>query len=123
LSAKTNVVKNRPNASERQGMAMTTNTVTKGLLVRIEALPGREDDVAQFLKDGLSLVEQEPDTTAWFAVRLGPSTFGIFDVFPDDSGRQAHLSGKVAAALMENAGAMFEQPSIEQLDVIASKLP
>ncbi|MDX6715900.1 MAG: hypothetical protein QOH30_2458, partial [Baekduia sp.] len=112
-----------PTPQRKARMATTTNTVTKGLLVRIEAMPGREDDVARFLQDGLSLVEQEPDTTAWFAVRLGPSTFGIFDVFPDDSGRQAHLSGRVAAALMENAGTLFEQPTIEQLDVIASKLP
>jgi quinol monooxygenase YgiN len=104
-------------------MATTTNTVTKGLLVRLEALTGREEDVAEFLKDGLAIVEHEPDTTAWFAVRLGPTTFGIFDVFPDDSGRQAHLAGRVAAALMENAGTLFEQPTIEQLDVLACKLP
>ncbi len=98
-------------------------TVTKGLLVRIEAAEGREAEVEQFLEGGLSMVEEEPDTTAWFAVKLGPSTYGIFDVFPDDSGRQAHLSGKVAAALMENAGDLFASPTIEELDVLAAKLP
>lgn len=73
-----------------------------GLYVKLDAKPGKEDEVEQFLKDGLSIVQEEPDTVAWFAIRLGPSAFGIFDVFPDESGRQAHLSGQVAAALMEN---------------------
>jgi quinol monooxygenase YgiN len=99
------------------------DSVTVGLLVRIEAKPGREGDVESFLAGGQALVEEEPDTTAWFAVRLGPSTFGIFDVFPDQSGREAHLSGRVAEALGENAGELFEAPEIEQVDVIASKLP
>src|SRR3982751_1336475 len=104
-------------------MATAPDTVTKGLLVRIEARPGREDDVERFLRDGQSLVEEEPGTTAWFAIRLGPSTFGIFDVFADDAGRQAHLDGRVAQALGENAGELFDRPSIEPLDVVASKLP
>jgi len=99
------------------------NGVTKGLFVRIEALPGKEADVASFLQSGLSLVEQEPATTTWFAIRFGPSTFGIYDAFPDESGRDAHLSGAVAAALGENTGKLFEEPSIEQVDVIAAKLP
>ncbi|MEJ7653381.1 MAG: antibiotic biosynthesis monooxygenase [Chloroflexia bacterium] len=97
--------------------------VTVGLLVRLEAKPGKEAEVESFLDGGLSLVEQEPDTTAWFGVRLGPTTFGIFDVFPSESGREAHLSGRVAEALMANAGELFEPPTIEKLDVIASKLP
>lgn len=97
--------------------------VTVGLLVRLEAKPGKEADVERFLKDGLPLAEQEPDTRAWFAVRMGPSTFGIFDVFPDDSGRQAHLNGPIAAALMENASELLaEAPEITQLDVLAAKL-
>ena len=99
-------------------------TVTVGLLVRLEAKPGKEAEVARFLEGGLTLVQEEPATTAWFAIRLGPSTFGIFDVFPDDSGRQAHLSGRVAAALMEQAPELFAQPpAIENIDVLASKLP
>ena len=98
--------------------------VTVGLLVRLEAKPGKEADVEQFLKGGLAIVQDEPATTAWFAIRMGPSTFGIFDVFPDDSGRQAHLAGRVAAALMAQAPDLLAQPpNIEQLDVLASKLP
>ncbi|MEY2411997.1 MAG: hypothetical protein QOD84_603, partial [Acidobacteriaceae bacterium] len=70
------------------------------------------------------LVQQEPQTTAWFAIRMGPSSFGIFDVFADDSGRQAHVSGKVAAALMAKAPELLSKPpGIEKIDVLASKLP
>ena len=105
------------------GTTSQTGTVAKGLLVRIEANPGREADVEAFLDGGLDLVLEEPATTAWFAIRLGPSTFGIFDVFPDEAGRDAHLGGKVAAALMENVGDMYPEPTIEKLDVRASKLP
>ncbi len=98
--------------------------VTTGLFVRLEAKPGKEADVARFLEGGLPLVEQEPATKAWFGIRLGPSTFGIFDVFPDEAGRQAHLSGRVAAALMEKAPDLFSQaPSLERADVLAAKLP
>jgi quinol monooxygenase YgiN len=97
--------------------------VTVGLLVRLEAKSGKESEVEQFLKSGLAIVEEEPDTTAWFAIRMGPSTFGIFDVFPDDSGRQAHLTGRVAAALMAKASELLaEPPAIEKIDVLASKL-
>ena len=105
------------------GTAAQTGTVTKGLLVRIEANPGREADVEAFLNGGLEIVLGEPATTAWFAVRLGPSTFGIFDVFPDEAGREAHLGGKVAAALMGNVGELYGEPTLEKLDVLASKLP
>ena len=98
-------------------------SVTKGLLVRLEALPGKEDEVQEFLGIGRGLVEEEPATVAWFAIRLGPSSFGIFDVFPDDAGRDAHLSGAVAAALGEQTGKLFSEPTIEKLDVLGSKLP
>ncbi len=95
-----------------------------GLLVRLEAKPGREGDVENFLRGGLSVVQGEPATIAWFAIRLGPSTFGIFDAFPDESGREAHLSGRVAAALTEKAPELFAQPpTIEKVDVLAAKLP
>jgi quinol monooxygenase YgiN len=103
--------------------AEQTTTVTKGLFVRIEAKTGHEGDVEAFLDGGLDLVLEEPATTAWFAIRLGPSSFGIFDVFPDDAGRDAHLNGQVAAALMENAGTLYDEPAIEKLDVLAAKLP
>ncbi len=98
--------------------------VTKGLLVTIEAKPGKERDVEEFLRGGQAIVEGEPATIAWFAIQMGPSTYGIFDVFPDEAGRQAHLSGQVAAALMERSDELFSQPpNIQQLDVLAAKLP
>lgn len=98
--------------------------VKVALFVRLEAKPGKESAVESFLLSGLPLVMDEPDTAAWFAIRLGPTTFGIFDAFPNETGRQAHLSGKVAAALMAKAGELFsEPPSIEKADVLAAKLP
>jgi quinol monooxygenase YgiN len=86
--------------------------VNVALLVRLEAKPGKETDVEDFLRKGLALVQAEPETTAWFAIRLGASTFGIFDAFPDDAGRQAHLSGRVAAALKERAAELFSRPPV-----------
>jgi quinol monooxygenase YgiN len=98
--------------------------VTVALLVRLEAKPGKEKDVEAFLKSGLPLAQAEPATTAWFALRLGPRTFGIFDAFPDDSGRQAHLSGPIAAALMAKAADLLATPpNIEKVDLLAAKLP
>ena len=98
--------------------------VTVALWVRLEAKPGQEAAVERFLKDGLSIVQEEPATTAWFAIRMGQSTFGIFDAFPDDAGRQAHLQGRVAAALGQKAGELLAKPpSIEKIDVLAAKLP
>jgi quinol monooxygenase YgiN len=99
-------------------------SVKVALFVRLEAKAGKEAEVEQFLRGGLALVQQEPATTAWFGIRLGPSTFGIFDAFPDEAGRQAHLSGQVAAALMANAPELLAKPpSIEKVDVLAAKLP
>jgi quinol monooxygenase YgiN len=96
--------------------------VTVGLLVRLEAKAGKEAEVESFLKSGLAVVQEEPATTAWFAIRMGPTTFGIFDAFPDDAGRQAHLTGRVAAALMAKAGELLAQPPvIEKVDVLAVK--
>jgi len=98
--------------------------VKTALLVRLEAKPGKETEVETFLRGGLPVVQEEPATTAWFAIRIGPSTFGIFDAFPDEAGRQAHLNGKVAAALMAKASEMLAQPPvIEKVDVLAVKLP
>jgi quinol monooxygenase YgiN len=98
--------------------------VTVALLVRVEAKPGKEADVENFLRGALPLAEQEPATITWYAIRLGPSTFGIFDTFLDDSGRQSHLSGPIAAALMANASELLSQPpNIEYVDVLAAKLP
>ncbi len=98
--------------------------VKVALLVRLEAKPGKEAEVESFLKSGLPVVQEEPATTAWFGIKLGPSTFGIFDAFPDEAGRQAHLTGHVAAALMAKASELLAQPPvIEQVDVLAAKLP
>jgi quinol monooxygenase YgiN len=95
---------------------------TVALWVRLEAKPGKEKDVENFLKSGLVLVQQEPETVAWFGIRMNASTFGIFDAFPDDRGRQAHLSGQVAAALMAKAGELLAKPpSIEKIDLLAAK--
>lgn len=98
--------------------------VKVALFVRLDAKPGKEKEVESFLLSGLPIVQAEPATTAWFALRLGPSTFGIFDAFPDEAGRQAHLSGRVAAALMAKAGELLAKPpTIEKVDILAAKLP
>jgi quinol monooxygenase YgiN len=98
--------------------------VKLGLWARLEAKAGKENELAKFLSGALPLAEEEPATTAWFAIRLGPSTFGIFDVFPDEAGRQAHLSGPIAAALGAKASELLsEAPVIEKVDVMAAKLP
>ncbi len=98
--------------------------VTVALLVRLEAKPGKESEVESFLKGALPIVQDEPQTTAWFAIRMGPSTFGIFDAFPGEAGRQAHITGRVAAALMAKGPDLFSKAaSIEKVDVLASKLP
>ena len=98
--------------------------VKVALLVRLEAKAGKEAEVEQFLKDGLPLVQAEPGTVAWFGIRLGPRTFGIFDAFPGEEGRDPHLAGKVAAALMAKAPDLLANPpSIEKVDVLAAKLP
>ena len=96
--------------------------MTVGLLVRLEVKPGKEVDVENFLRGALPLAQEEPATITWYAIRLGPSTFGIFDTFPNDSGRQAHLSGPIAAALMANASELLAQPpTIEYIDILAAK--
>jgi quinol monooxygenase YgiN len=98
--------------------------ITRGLLVRMEARPGMDAEVEKFLRSALPLVQKEPATAAWFAIRFGRSEYGIFDVFPDDEGREAHLNGPVANALMAQADALFvKQPDIYRLSVLASKLP
>ncbi|MEO8209655.1 MAG: antibiotic biosynthesis monooxygenase [bacterium] len=97
--------------------------VKLALLVTLEAKPGKEKEVEDFLKGGLEIVMEEPGTTAWFAIKMGPSSYGIFDAFPDESGREAHLNGKVAAALMEKAKDLFSvAPNIQKIDVLAAKL-
>ncbi len=92
------------------------------LFARLEAKPGKEAEVAQFLEAGLAMAREEKTTPIWFALRLSPSTFGIFDAFEDDAGRQAHLSGPIAQALMAKAPELFAKPpSIEQIEVLGLK--
>jgi len=98
--------------------------LTLGLFARLEAKPGKEEDVAAFLKQGLQLANQETTTPLWFAVRLAPTTFAIFDAFHDEAGRQAHLTGPIAKALMARAPDLFASPPvIERFDVLGVKLP
>ena len=98
--------------------------INRGLLVRFEAKPGMDLEVESFLKSARTMVRDEPATTAWFGIRFGRSEYGIFDVFPDDAGRAAHLDGPVAKALMQQTETLFvDKPKIEMLDVLAYKLP
>ena len=95
-----------------------------GLLVTLEAKPGKEMELKEFLIGALPLVDAEPETTSWFAIQLAPSTFGIFDTFRDERGREAHLSGAVAKALMAKAAELLAKPpAIEKIDVLAEKPP
>lgn len=97
-------------------------TVTVGLLVTLEARPGKEEEVAAFLTGGLSIVEQEPGTVTWYAIRQDDRTFGIFDTFGTDDGRQAHLSGDVAKALGQVASDLLASPpDIRPVDILAAK--
>jgi quinol monooxygenase YgiN len=94
------------------------------LYVRLEAKPGKENELAAFLEKGLELANRETTTPLWFALRLGPSVFAIFDAFTDESGRQAHLNGPIAKALMENAPDLLAMtPVIERVEVLGAKLP
>jgi len=97
--------------------------VTVSLFVRLEAKPGKENEVAAFLKQGLELANQEKTTPIWFALRLGPSTFGVFDAFRDEQGRQNHLNGPIAQALMAQASTMLATPpAIERVEVLGAKI-
>ena len=94
------------------------------LFARLEAKPGKEQEVADFLRQGLALAHQEATTLMWFALRLGPTTFAIFDAFGDEAARQRHLNGPIAQALMAQASALFAMPpAIEPLEVLGAKLP
>ena len=97
--------------------------VTVGLLATLVAKPGKEDELAAFLASALPLAEAEPETTAWFAIKIDASTFGIFDAFPSTDGREAHLGGPIAAALMSKADELLASPpDIKPIDVLAAKL-
>src|SRR5688500_10282826 len=98
--------------------------LTLALFARLDAKPGKENEVAAFLDQGLQLANQEATTPLWFALRLGPTTFAIFDAFRDEAGRQAHLSGPIAKALMAKAPELLSTPpTIERLEVLGAKVP
>lgn len=99
------------------------NEVNLGILATLKAKPGKEAEVEQFLKSALPLANQEAGTVVWFALRLDQSTFGIFDAFANETGRDAHLSGPIAAALMAKwKDLLAEAPSIKKIDVLAARL-
>ena len=94
------------------------------LLALLNAKPGKEKEVEEFLKSAQPLAEQEPGTTTWYAVKLGPAKFGIFDTFKDEDGRDAHLNGDIAKALFAKAEELFSAaPQVEKLEILASKTP
>jgi len=94
------------------------------LLALLEARPGKEKEVEEFLKSAQPLAAREAGTTTWYALKLGPAKFGIFDTFKDEAGRDAHLSGEIAKALMAKAGELLAKPpQIEKVDILASKAP
>src|SRR6478672_8260034 len=114
-----------PSASRTRRRLGSKESVMKlALFARLEAKPGKENEVAEFLRQGLALANEEATTLMWFALRLGPTTFAIFDAFGDEAGRQRHLSGPIAQALMAQAPTLFAVPPvIEPLEVLGAKLP
>ena len=98
--------------------------ITKSLAAKLVAKPGKEAEVEAFIKSALELASAEPLTVSWYAIKFSENTFGIFDTFESEEGREAHLNGQIAAALMEKAGDLLaEPPKIEKVDVLAAKLP
>jgi len=111
----------------RDALSKKEKAMTKcAFYVPLQAKPGKEKEVADFLRSAVPLVNAEPGTTSWFAIQEGPSSFAIFDTFDDEAGRDAHLNGKVAAALREKAkaGDLFAKaPDIHKLEILAAKRP
>ena len=98
--------------------------ITHSLFVRLEAKAGKENEVAALLQQALQLANQETTTPLWFALRFGPTTFGVFDAFENEAGRQTHLHGPIAKALMDNAARLFATPpAIERVEVLGAKVP
>lgn len=94
-----------------------------GILATLQARPGKEAKVEQFLRTAGPLVEAETGTTAWFAFKVAPATFGIFDTFKDEDGRNAHVNGEIAKALFASAEELFvAHPDIKPVDIVAEKL-
>jgi quinol monooxygenase YgiN len=96
--------------------------VKLAFFARLEAKPGKEEAVAKFLEKALEMVNKEPTTINWFALRLSPGTFGVFDTFNDEHGRQRHLNGPVGQALMSAAPELFAKPpQIDPVDILGLK--
>ena len=93
------------------------------LYVQLEAKPGKEQEVATFLSGARTMINDEPDTTAWFALKMGPRTFGIFDAFASEGGRDAHLRGKLAKQITSKADLFVKTPEMQRIEVLADKLP
>ena len=92
--------------------------------VQVEAKPGKEQEVAEFLKSARAVAEKEPGTITWYAVKLGDAKFGIFDTFADEKGRDAHLNGEIAKALFAKAQELFvKEPKVHKIDILAAKIP
>ena len=90
---------------------------------QLEAKPGKEREVEEFLKSAQPLAEKESGTTAWYAVKIGPAKFGIFDTFADEQGRDAHLNGEIAKALFARAQELFaKEPEIHKIAILAEKV-
>jgi quinol monooxygenase YgiN len=109
---------------DQEMLTTKSEMLTRSLFVRLDAKPGKEEEVAAFLKQGLELANQEATTPLWFALRLGPAAFAIFDAFGDEGGRQSHLNGPIAKALLAQAPTLFVTPPvIEHMEVLGVKLP
>jgi len=94
----------------------------QAIWVMLKAKPGKEADVEAFLKQGASMANDEPETVTWYGLKMGPGVYGVFDTFNDEAGRDAHLSGPIAKALMANASELFaNELRIEQMEILAAK--
>jgi len=97
-------------------------TEQKALLAHLQAQPDKVDELRTFLEDALPLAEDEEKTISWYALQIGPTTFGIFDTFEGEEGRQAHLDGEIATALFDRADELLEEPpQVERVEVLAAK--
>jgi len=95
---------------------------TKAIWVMLKAKPGKENDVEAFLTQGAAMAKDEPQTVTWYGLKIAPGMYGVFDTFNDEAGREAHLSGEIAKALMANWDALFSNElKIEKMDILSDK--
>jgi len=95
---------------------------TKAIWVMLKAKPGKEADVEAFLKQGAAMSLDEPKTVTWYGVKIAPGMYGVFDTFDDEAGRDAHVNGPIAKALMANAAELFSNDlKIEKMEILADK--